>query len=198
MNSNTTQTELTQIDPQAQADAAAQAAVAAARAAAAAAQAQAAATQAQAMAASAQAGTVQPAAAFEQLQPEQPSYQLKGHMKVEDGKVTGLDPVDNAIVGTYFKIQDGVVGTYKKIEDAFVGAFLERSEDAKGADAQQTNIADVPDAKDARLRVLLARLLDGAPPAGCAPFLVHSTKTALRSSLSMAFRRLDLAPKIAR
>lgn len=78
---------------------------------------------------------------------EQKKYQLKGmHMKVDENhNVTGLDPVGNAVVGTYFKIQngvvgayksveEGVVGTYKSIEDKFVDTFLEPVEDAPNAE----------------------------------------------------------------
>lgn len=61
----------------------------------------------------------------------QKKYQLKGmHMKVsESGEVTGLDPVGNVVVGTYFKIQNGIVGAYKSIEQKFVDAFLEPVEE---------------------------------------------------------------------
>lgn len=62
-------------------------------------------------------------------QAQKPHYRLKNQMKVEDGKVTGLDPIGNAVVGTYFKIQDGVVGAYKRVEDRFVDTFLEPVED---------------------------------------------------------------------
>ena len=37
--------------------------------------------------------------------------------------------IGNALIGTYYKIEDGVVGTYKKIENAFVDKFLEEKED---------------------------------------------------------------------
>ena len=38
--------------------------------------------------------------------------------------------IGNALIGTYYKIEDGVVGTYKKIETAFVERFLEKTDDA--------------------------------------------------------------------
>lgn len=40
------------------------------------------------------------------------------------------DKIGNALIGTYYKIEDGVVGTYKKIETAFVERFLEKTDDA--------------------------------------------------------------------
>ena len=35
----------------------------------------------------------------------------------------------NALIDTYYKIEDSVVGTYKKIETAFVDRFLEKKDD---------------------------------------------------------------------
>lgn len=39
--------------------------------------------------------------------------------------------IGNALIDTYYKIEDGVVGTYKKIETAFVDRFLEKTDDSK-------------------------------------------------------------------
>lgn len=35
----------------------------------------------------------------------------------------------NALIDTYYNIENGVVGTYKKIEAAFVDRFLEKVDD---------------------------------------------------------------------
>ena len=37
--------------------------------------------------------------------------------------------IGNALIDTYYKIEDSVVGTYKKIETAFVDRFLEEVDD---------------------------------------------------------------------
>ena len=38
--------------------------------------------------------------------------------------------IEDGVTGTYKKIEDGAVGTYKKIEKAFVDRFLEKVDDA--------------------------------------------------------------------
>lgn len=37
--------------------------------------------------------------------------------------------VGNALIDTYYKIENGVVGTYKKIKTAFVDHFLEKADE---------------------------------------------------------------------
>ncbi len=43
--------------------------------------------------------------------------------KIKPGKL------GNALINTYYQIEDSVVGTYKKIENAFVDRFLEKVDD---------------------------------------------------------------------
>ena len=38
--------------------------------------------------------------------------------------------IEDGVIGTYYRIENGVVGTYKKIETAFVDRFLEPTDDA--------------------------------------------------------------------
>lgn len=53
--------------------------------------------------------------------------------KIKPGKV------GNALIDTYYKIEDGVVGAYKKIETAFVNRFLEEVPEEKQEDEKRHN-----------------------------------------------------------
>ena len=53
-------------------------------------------------------------------------YKLKTG-KVEDAVVGTYKKIENGVVDGYQAIEDAVVGTYKKIEGKFVEQFLEES-----------------------------------------------------------------------
>ena len=52
------------------------------------------------------------------------TYKLKGG-KVEDAVVGTYQKIENGVVNGYHVVEDAFVGTYKKIEDKFVESFLE-------------------------------------------------------------------------
>lgn len=55
-------------------------------------------------------------------------YKLKTG-KVEDAVVGTYKKIENGVVDGYQAIEDAVVGTYKKIEGKFVDKFLEETPD---------------------------------------------------------------------
>ena len=48
--------------------------------------------------------------------------------KVGNALIDTYYKIEDGVVGTYKKIEDGAVGTYKKIETAFVDRFLEKAD----------------------------------------------------------------------
>lgn len=50
--------------------------------------------------------------------------------KIGNALIDTYYKIEDSVVGTYKKIEAGAVGSYKKIETAFVDRFLEKVEDA--------------------------------------------------------------------
>lgn len=50
--------------------------------------------------------------------------------KIGNALIDTYYKIEDGVVGTYRKIEEGAVGTYKKIETAFVDRFLEKTDDA--------------------------------------------------------------------
>ena len=55
-------------------------------------------------------------------------YRIK-HGKLGNALIDTYYKIEDGVVGIYKKIEDGAVGTYKKIETAFVDRFLEKVDD---------------------------------------------------------------------
>ena len=64
------------------------------------------------------------------------NYRIKPG-KIGNALIDTYYKIEDSVVGTYYKIEDGVVGTYKKIENAFVDRFLEKTDD--GPETQNKN-----------------------------------------------------------
>lgn len=52
-----------------------------------------------------------------------PEYHLKPG-KIGNALIDTYYKIEDSVIGTYQKIEDGAVGTYKKIESAFIDRFL--------------------------------------------------------------------------
>ena len=59
--------------------------------------------------------------------------------KVGNALIDTYYKIEDGVVGTYKKIEDGAVGTYKKIEMAFVDRFLEKVNDEPEENDQNNN-----------------------------------------------------------
>lgn len=55
-------------------------------------------------------------------------YHLKPG-KIGNALIDTYYKIEDGVVGTYKRIEYGAVGTYKKIETAFVDRFLEKTDD---------------------------------------------------------------------
>lgn len=53
----------------------------------------------------------------------------KAYQKVEDAMVGTYKKIENGVVDAYQRVEDTAVGGYKKIEQKFVDTFLEEVED---------------------------------------------------------------------